>query len=58
MEDGHKFVERKFNFKAEISLLIDYTIISKYMIVLRDKDYKKNPLLLQAVNTWFKRIVN
>lgn len=35
-ETGNKFVERKFNFKAEISILVDYQIISKYMSVLTD----------------------
>lgn len=48
-EDEHKLVERKFNFLAEISSLIDYDIISKYLLVIRDKDYKKNPQLLPAI---------
>ena len=42
-EGGEQFVERQFNFVSEISIFVDYTVISKYMLILRDKDYKKNP---------------
>lgn len=42
-ESGPKYVERNFNFKAEISILVDYQIITRYMNILRDKDYVKNP---------------
>jgi len=59
-DDDHeeKFVERSFNFVSEISIFVDYAIISKYLYIIRDKDYMKNPLLLQAVLTLFKRIMN
>jgi hypothetical protein len=33
-------VERGFNFLSEISILIDYNVISQYMLILRDKDYE------------------
>ncbi|CDW80133.1 UNKNOWN [Stylonychia lemnae] len=58
-DDGQsRYVERKLNFAAEISLLVDYDTLSKYVMVLRDKDYQKNPQLLQAITSWFKRIVH
>jgi hypothetical protein len=41
-----KFVERQFNFVSEISIFVDYTIISKYLMIVKNKDYKKNPVLL------------
>lgn len=30
-ESGNKYVERSFNFLGELSTLIDYNVISKYM---------------------------
>lgn len=51
-----KFVERQFNFVSEISIFVDYSIITKHLYVIRDKDYNKHPLLLQAVISLFKRI--
>ena len=53
-----KFVERQFNFISEISIFVDYTIISKYLMIVKNKDYKKNPVLLQAVISMMKRITN
>jgi hypothetical protein len=41
-----KYQERQFNFIGEISTLVDYNVVSKYMNILRDKDYQENPLLL------------
>ena len=55
--EEEKFVERSFNFVSEISIFVDYDVISKYLYIVRDKDYKKNPLLLQAVVSMFKRIM-
>lgn len=57
-ETSEKFVERQFNFVSEISIFVDYTVISRYLQIIRDKDYRKNPLLLQAVIALFKRIMN
>ena len=59
-EEGeeHKLVERSFNFLGEFSSLVDYIIISKMLLVIREKDYKKNPSLLQAITNIFKRITN
>lgn len=47
-DDDHeeKYVERQFNFVSEISIFVDYAVISKYLLVIRDKDYNKNALLL------------
>jgi hypothetical protein len=57
-EHEEKFVERQFNFISEISIFVDYSVISKYLMIVRDKDYKKNPLLLQGVLSMLKRITN
>jgi hypothetical protein len=54
-EEEHQLVERKFNFLSELTKLVDYDVVRKYMIVIRDKDYKKNPQLLPAVTSMFKR---
>jgi hypothetical protein len=47
-DDDHeeKFVERQFNFVSEISIFVDYAVISKYLLVIKDKDYNKNALIL------------
>lgn len=55
--DEETFVQRQFNFVSEISIFVDYAVISKYLEVIRKKDYKKNPLLLQGVTSMFKRIM-
>jgi hypothetical protein len=57
-EDGDemRYVEKQFNLLAELSILVDYDIISKYMLVLIDEDYKKQPELLEYVSKMFKRI--
>ena len=40
-DDGQgKYVERQLNFKGEISSLVDYDILSKYMMILQNKDYQ------------------
>jgi len=47
-DDDHeeKFVERQFNFVSEISIFVDYSVITKHLYVIRDRDYTKHPLLL------------
>lgn len=57
-EGGEKYVERQFNFVSEISIFVDYSVISKYLYVVKDKDYNKNPMLLKGVVSLFKRITN
>lgn len=60
MEDDEveKHVERQFNFVGEISVLVDYAVISKYALILTDKEHSKKTTLIQAVSTFFKRVVN
>ena len=53
-----KFVERQFNFVSEISIFVDYSIVSKYLMVIKNKDYKKNPIILQGIISMIKRITN
>lgn len=51
-----KFVEREFNLLGELSVLVDYDVVSKYLTVLVDEDYKKKPELLEYVSRMYKRI--
>lgn len=57
-ETSEKFVERQFNFVSEISVFVDYAIVSKYLQIVKEQHYKKNPLLLQGVVSMFKRIMH
>lgn len=44
---------------SELSVLVDYNVIEKYIYVLKHEEhYKKNPFLIQACSSFFKRIVN
>jgi|LauGreDrversion4_2_1035121.scaffolds.fasta_scaffold106055_2 hypothetical protein len=56
--EEEEFVERQFNFVSEISIFVDYAVISRYLYLIKDKDYKHNALLLQGVISMFKRITN
>mmetsp|Transcript_4815 Transcript_4815/g.7249 ORF Transcript_4815/g.7249 Transcript_4815/m.7249 type:complete len:150 (+) Transcript_4815:406-855(+) len=57
--DDEENVERKFNFVSEISVLVDYNVITKYISVLKDYDHlKRNPQLVKACAHFFKRVVN
>jgi hypothetical protein len=49
-------VERNFIFVSEISTFVDYNVVSKYMLLLKDKDYEKNHELLLATNKFFSTI--
>ena len=42
LDDDHeeRFVERQFNFVSEISIFVDYSVITKYLFIIRDQDYK------------------
>ena len=52
-------VERQFNFLSELSTLVDYNVIEKYLYVIKnDSQSKKNPFLLQACTVFFRRIIN
>lgn len=57
-EQEEKFVEKGFNFVSEISILVDYTVISQYMSIVKNKEYKKSPGLLNKVKILFNRILH
>jgi hypothetical protein len=40
--DEEEFQERKFNFVAEISILVDYTVASQYVETLRRNEFQAN----------------
>jgi len=39
-DDEETNVERQFNFVSEISIFVDYTVISKYLLIIKDKHYE------------------
>ena len=56
--DQEENVERQMNFNAEISLLINYEVIGRYMAVVN----QQNPLsmeadLVQMTASFFRRVV-
>ena len=52
-------VERTFNFVSELSVLVDYDVISKYAFLLKHESiYSKRPLLMKACSSFFKRIIS
>jgi len=52
-------VERTFNFVSELSVLVDYDVISKYAFILKHESiYSKKPLLIKACSSFFKRIIS
>jgi hypothetical protein len=58
-EQEEENVERTFNFVAEISVLVDYDVIAKYIYVIRNKiAHESKPLMVKAATTFFRRIIN
>ena len=56
--DNEENVERTFNFVAELSRLVDYDVIERYVYILKNTNiYQKQPILLKALTSFFKRIV-
>ena len=56
--DREENVERQLNFNAEISLLINYEVISRYMTVVDLKNtLSKEADLLQMTASFFRRVV-
>jgi hypothetical protein len=50
--------ERKFNFISELSILVDYEVINKFILALQKPDLaKKRPFVIKAASSLFKRIV-
>ena len=59
LEEEEQNIERQFNFVGELSVLVDYEVINKYIYILRhEEQYSKNPFLIQACSSFFKRIIN
>jgi hypothetical protein len=50
-------VERQFNFIGELSVLVDYEVISKYVSVLSHPSLSMNSEVLTMVSAFFKRIM-
>ena len=56
--DREENVERQLNFNAEISLLINYEVISRYMTVVDLKNtLSKEADLIQMTASFFRRVV-
>ena len=50
--------ERQFNFLADFSVLLEYEVVEKYLMVIKDESqHTKNPFLLKACSVFFKRVV-
>lgn len=44
---------------ADLSVLLEYSVVDKYLYVIKDKrHYESNPFLLKACSAFFKRIVH
>lgn len=56
-EDEDQTVERQFNFIAELSVLVDYEVISKYLLACRHHKLSKQPEILMMTSSFFKRVV-
>ena len=56
--DREENVERQPNFGAEISLLINYEVISRYMSIVDQRNgLSKKSDLVQMAASFFKRVV-
>lgn len=56
--DQEENVERHLNFNAEISLLINYDVISRYMAVVDERGaLSKEADLVQMTASFFRRVV-
>ena len=56
--DETEAVERRFNFVSELAYLIDYHVLDKFLILLKDeRHFEKRPALLKATTSFFKRIL-
>jgi hypothetical protein len=57
-DEEEENVERSFNFVSELSILVDYDVIDKFLYVLRNElQYANKPTLLQACSNFFRRII-
>ena len=56
--DQEENVERQLNFNAEISLLINYEVINRYMSVVDQlSSLSNNADLIQMAASFFRRVV-
>ena len=56
--DVEENVERQMNFNAEVSIMISYEVITRYMSVLDERNQlSKKPELVQMTASFFRRIV-
>jgi hypothetical protein len=46
-EDEEQNIERQFNFVGELSVLVDYEVIDKYIyLISHEEQYSRNPFLI------------
>lgn len=58
-EEATEHVERRFNFVSELAYLVDYAVLDKYVMLLRNPShFERRPLLAKAVTAFFKRILH
>lgn len=56
--DREENVERQLNFNAEISLLINYEVVARYMSIVDSKNsLSKQADLIQMAASFFRRVV-
>lgn len=57
ISDEEYEVERDFQFKSELTLLIDYEVMEHYISVLRSQEMSQNVDLMIMVHRFIKRVV-
>ena len=56
--DVEEVVEKQFNFRAELAVLVDYKVVSHYVSLIDQNNIlSKNSELLQMAASFFRRIV-
>ena len=56
--DIEEAVEKRFNFAAELAILVDYKVITHYVSLIdQNNNLSKNSELLQMAASFFRRIV-
>jgi len=56
-EFSEEYQERVFNFISEISILVDYQVIQRYLQLLKGRAYTKDTFLLPAITSFFTRVI-
>lgn len=58
-EEATEHVERRFNFVSELAYLVDYAVIDKYVMLLKNPaHFERKPELAKATTSFFKRVVH